>query len=102
MVLECQASGMKIQPWCEARGIDRNRYYYWLKRVREASCREITEHTAQMPANADSPVFAEVRQPACGSSPAIMVQISDIGVEIHNGAEAGVIECTLRVLRDLC
>jgi hypothetical protein len=102
MVLECQASGMKIQPWCEARGIDRHRYYYWLKRVREASCREITERTAQMPAHADSPVFAEMRYPTCSSSPAITVQIGDASVGIHNGAEAGVIECALRVLRDLC
>lgn len=32
---EGQASGQSITAWCAANGVDRQRYFYWQRRLRE-------------------------------------------------------------------
>ena len=38
MIKACQDSGMTVAAWCAENGITRWKYFYWLKKVREAAC----------------------------------------------------------------
>ena len=38
---ERTTSGMRIKPFCEQKGFHENVYYYWQRKLREASCREL-------------------------------------------------------------
>ncbi|WP_312813245.1 hypothetical protein [Sedimentibacter sp.] len=68
-------------------------YYYWQRRVCNAVCNEL----AIANGNKAVPVFAEVKIPAGRSlDVAITMNINNISLQIHNGAEERVTAKTLR------
>jgi hypothetical protein len=100
---ECQGSGKTVKAWCEEHGIKQKTYYYRLNKVRDAACRELAINQSRENGTDDTPVFAEVNITRCGNSnPAITLRLGSAEAEIHNGAEAAVIENTLRILKELC
>jgi hypothetical protein len=103
LLKECQSSGMNVKNWCSTQGINTRVYYYWLKKARESACREMEAYHSkplQQPIS-EKPIFAEVsRLPV--KTVAIMVRLEGVEVEIHNGADASVIENTIRVLKSIC
>jgi putative transposase len=36
-------SGQSIKDFCQAEGINRNAYFYWLKKLRESACTELVK-----------------------------------------------------------
>lgn len=44
LVQDCRNSGMKVDDWCKHNDINRNTYYYWYKKVREAACEALAEN----------------------------------------------------------
>lgn len=46
LLREQKSSGMNIKDWCEAQGINRARYFYWQKKLRETACEELAKQTA--------------------------------------------------------
>jgi hypothetical protein len=93
LISSCQASGMTVKDWCTEKGINAKTYYYWLRKIREAACRQMDRQAGT--------VFAEV-QGSHGTGAAITLRISGFEMEIHNGAAAEVIESTLHILKDIC
>ena len=47
-LVERTAKGESIKEFCQNRGISRNTYFYWQRKLREAACREL------MPAQQDT------------------------------------------------
>ena len=41
IIRECQASGLTNKEFCAKRGIPEKKYYYWLRRVREAAAPQL-------------------------------------------------------------
>lgn len=39
-------SGQSIKDFCQAEGINRNAYFYWLKKLRESACTELAKKEA--------------------------------------------------------
>jgi putative transposase len=39
---EKNASEMTVKAFCQAKGVSRNTYFYWQRRLREAVCRELS------------------------------------------------------------
>ena len=37
IVQDCRNSGMKVDDWCKQNDVNRNSYYYWYKKIREAA-----------------------------------------------------------------
>jgi hypothetical protein len=103
---ECRNSDMTIKSWCAEQGINLKSYYYWQSKLRRLAGEKyaMMPSTEQGIANAKSePVFTEVKIPRYEAAlPAITVHISGAEIEIHNGADAGVIENTIRALRSIC
>ena len=60
LLQERAASGLNVQDFCLDKGITRNTYFYWQKKLREAACARLVEAN---PKTTDLTVqsFAEVR-----------------------------------------
>jgi hypothetical protein len=100
---DCQNSGKTVKAWCEEQGIKQKTYYYRLNKVRDAACQELTVKQSHEIKKSDTPVFAEVNiTRGRNGHTAITLRFGSAEVEIHNGAEAAVIENTLRILKELC
>jgi transposase-like protein len=103
-VEECQSSGKSVSAWCEENGLKPKTYYYRLNKVRDRVCRELSEVKSQEIKTSSNPSFAEVsiKRTVSRNGPAITLRLGSAEVDIHNGAEAAVIENTLQILRELC
>lgn len=40
-IREQKNSGQNIRQWCELNGIDRQRYFYWQRKLRQAACNQL-------------------------------------------------------------
>ncbi|MDD6400217.1 MAG: hypothetical protein PUG10_01230 [Lachnospiraceae bacterium] len=49
-ISECQASCMTVAAWCHAHDINVKTYYYWLRKVREATVENLPVSAMHMPA----------------------------------------------------
>ena len=97
-ITERQESGMSIEKWCRERGVSKQTYYRWQKRVFEAAQRQ------------QQVEFAEVRTseslqlPATGGSEceksglAATVRLGKLEVEFYQGTDERLLETVLRVL----
>lgn len=75
-----KADGETIEQFCESRGISRNAYYYWQRKVREA-CAQVTKQPDSKSANKRG--FAEVvlREPEARWTSQIEMEYK--GIRIH-------------------
>ena len=62
IVQDRNGSGLSIKAYCKSAGIREYQYYYWLKKLREATCGELARVHGNAP-NLATPIFAEVRLP---------------------------------------
>ena len=100
IVEECRSSGQTAVKWCAENNINIKTYYYWQRKVCNAVCNElaITNNNIEK-----SPAFAEVMLPGIRSSEvAITLNLNNISLKIHNGADESVIAQTLRILKSIC
>jgi hypothetical protein len=100
IVQECRSSGQTATKWCSENNINIKTYYYWQKKVCNAVCNElaITNNNVEK-----SPAFAEVILPGIRTAEvAITLNLNNISLQIHNGAEESVIAQTLRILKSIC
>ena len=99
IIEECRSSGKTNEKWCAENDINIKTYYYWQRKVLNAVCNElaITNNIEK------SPAFTEVILPGTRiSEVAITLNLNNISLQIHNGADESVISQTLKVLRNLC
>jgi hypothetical protein len=97
-IREHKQSGMTLKQWTAKTGYSDKTYYYRLKRVRE----ELLEAAEVGGAIClgEKPVFAALPMPTV-SGMAVTVRIGQYSIEIHNNADAGVVEQALRVVSRL-
>jgi hypothetical protein len=63
-IQERKASGLSIKEYCLTRGIGRDAYFYWQRKLKDAACGQLTGmHTALVSANLNSNHFTEVKFP---------------------------------------
>jgi len=101
MVRSCRNSGKTVGVWCRENNINVKTYYYRLRRV----CATVEVQGTGSSAGAEHlPAFAEIHRPPAVKyeKPAVTVQINGTEIQIHNGADAFVIETVLRVLTRVC
>ena len=100
LVKDCKSSGETVAAWCEEKGVCPKTYYYWQKKVREAACQELT---LRQETGLEALPFAECKlSNESDSDAAVKLRLSCGTLEIQNGADAAVIENTLRALKNLC
>jgi transposase-like protein len=101
IIREQKASGQSIHAWCAANDVDKQRYYYWQRQLRESAC----ENLALQPEALALPVptFTEVRVPLeTTTAGTITVRMGDRVVEIAGDASVSAIETVMRMLLGRC
>lgn len=100
LIRECQSSGMKVNDWCEANGVTHHAYYYWLRKIRQAACKDLPAVTS-----ANVPVAFKklnVQTPSAEAQAAVIVHLPTVTLEVQNGASRETVEAVLYALRSLC
>ena len=105
-ISECQASPMTVAAWCEAHDINIKTYYYWLRKVREATVENLPVSAMHMPAEVHrEPAHfkkLEIQSPAPGIQTAVIVHLPQATLEVAQGTDQQTVEAVLLALKSVC
>ena len=111
VIRQCRASGLTNQIWCEQHDISLKSYYYWLSKIRKLALEELPrkkngihmctdQHSTAL---TESPAeFAELSLPdrnISRSTPAAILHIGSITVEVYEGISAQMLENILKAVQ---
>ena len=99
LIQECQSSGMKVDDWCVANNISHHVYYYWLRKIRQTTCAELTV-TATNPVTEFKQL--EVVAPKTGTRAAVIIHLPSATLEIQDGVSRQTVEAVLLALKTTC
>lgn len=105
LVREQKNSGQSIKSWCEDRGIPRQQYFYWQRKLREAACALIQREAPEthppkgwsLCASAASPEMLKAN-PSSGMAEQVCLEVK--GVRLLAGRDYPV-EALARLIREL-
>ena len=99
LIQECQSSGMKVDDWCAANDISHHAYYYWLRKIRQTACAELTV-TATNPVTEFKQL--EVVAPKPDNKAAVIIHLPSATLEIQDGVSRQTVEAVLLALKTTC
>lgn len=88
-VAQCRDSGLSVRQWCQEHGVNVSSYYKWQRKVYAAAKAQQESRFVDV-----TPV-----QPAAVGGVAVTVRLAGAEADIHNGADAAIVETVLRVLK---
>ena len=87
---DCKESGLKVDDYCAQHGLFRNAYFYWLRKVKEAT---LTQRG-----------FVEIRQQVevstCYPSPKLTASLNEIVLGIHENTPMDLLANVIKVLKN--
>ena len=110
IIQECISSGKLVNDWCIENNISRDKYYYWLRKVKLATGKAMSKRikaTEQLKIVEQPkvvpiiPITTECISNNNESEAAIVIKSNGLVLEIQNNASEAVIERTLKVLKQL-
>jgi transposase-like protein len=104
IVRACRNSGKTVSAWCSENCINQKTYYYWQKKVCDATPGLHKAAKLPHPSIESTENFAEITpviQARAGET-GVTVRIGNAEVHIRNGTDTAVIEAALRALADIC
>lgn len=107
---EQKHSGQTICEWCETMGINRQRYFYWQRKLREAACEElgIQESEQQASPNGWALCTKEKKRTALAAKEQtappdqIIVEISELRITVGREYPLEKLAQLLRELQESC
>lgn len=88
LVSACRSSGLSVKTWCRENGVSEQTYYKWQRRLYELA------------QNQQENQFAEVTPQAMNRRGiAVTVQLDDVELAIHNGADTATVKDVLRAVK---
>lgn len=88
LIAECSNSKMSVQEWCQKKGIERRKYYYWRKKIREF---DETEPAAN---------YTKPDQSICPSSPQLTIQYGEISFHFYENADPQMLLTVISAIAD--
>lgn len=82
-------SGLTINEYCNANGLTKHQYYYWLKKVREAAIEESGLQFIEVP--------QEDETLTCSQEGSIQIQIGNATVNVNDGTSRKLLQMVLEV-----
>jgi putative transposase len=101
---ERRQSGESISEFCENRGISRNTYFYWQKKLREKAGKELLpmlKETSAQPAVPSGWALCKPGEPEI-SRYSISIEIGGFHITVEENTNPEQIEKVCRVLKSLC
>lgn len=96
MIRQRQDSGMTVNAWCNANGINTKTYYYRQNRVREAACKQLST-----PQGCIAEVILPQENYHGELTSSVVMHIGGISIEINTGADEQTIATALRAVSKL-
>ena len=102
LIKDYQSSGMTVKAWCELNGVKQNSYYYWLKKIRKATCDQLPTVLTQT--GCPKPTeFAELKVSSSSHiQGSVMIHLPYANVEVAEGTSKETIEAVLTALKNIC
>ena len=101
------ASGESIQGYCKARGITRQVYFYWQKKLRETAAQQLAaaaepekEQQALVPSGWAQACIAE--EPAPEQAGGLTLRIGGAEIEVRQGYDEALLASVCRTLTGIC
>ena len=104
-IKDCRASGQSVAQWCDSNDINIKSYYYWMRKIKTEAFELLpAERKARILSSKPISAFAEIPliKKSISDSCAIRLCVSDLTLEIQNGAYRQTIEDTLQAIQKLC
>lgn len=103
-IQERVSNGESIKEFCESKGISRNTYFYWQRKLREAACQDLQPTVSNARCEAVIPHGWAVCEEAGADSPTntVSIEIGKCRVNVGAGVSADQLEKICRVLMRLC
>lgn len=92
LVQECLGSGMKIKDWCQQNNINKDAYYYWLRKIREAACDSMETRFVRVPDQCVAPSLHSV------FSAELTISVGSVTININSSTPQHLIETTVRAV----
>ena len=109
IINQCQSSGMTVKSWCKCNNINKDQYYYWLRKVRERTLEQLPAAVNNLPTIPDEPNGTsisfkqlEVKTPAGGMHAAVIVHLPQATIEVASGTDHQTVEAVLLALKSIC
>ncbi len=98
VIQEQQSSGQNIKDFCLAKGISRNKYFYWQRKLREAACKELIK--TEEPANIVPKGWVQV-EPKRLTKTTLYIEVGGCRVTVDENTDPELIKKVCRILRVL-
>ena len=97
MIYERQQSGQSVRAWCLQNGIRENRYYYWLKIIREEALCETKDRSGALVRVEPEKLAVETisPQPASGG---IVIRAHGVEAEFLSGTDIGLLAAFVKAV----
>lgn len=86
-------SGLTIKEYCAERGISRDAYFYWLKKIRESAVASASEQFAELLPPAEPPA-------ATGSTTGVTIEMNGVKIRVEDACSRNALTMVLEVLRN--
>jgi len=107
IIQERNISELSTKQWCNQNGILEGSYYYWLKRIREKSLKELPvpvpkPETKAQEVSVEHAVFARVPTPVKQVSADVMISLNGMEIGLNSTATPELIQSVLLAVKQLC
>jgi len=102
---EKKAKGQSVAEFCQGRGISRNTYFYWQRRLREAAARHLVVAAAEQPQAMVPRGWATVGQAediAPAEQRGLTLRVGGAEIEVREGYDEALLASVCRTLSSLC
>ena len=86
-------SGLTIKEYCTERGISRDAYFYWLRKIRESAVAAASEQFAELLPPAEPSI-------AVGSSTGVTIELNGAKIRVEDACSRNTLSMVLEVLRN--
>ncbi len=98
VIQEQQSSGQNIKDFCQSRGISKNRYFYWQRKLRQAACTKLVK--LEKPADCAPKGWMQLTQ-GQEMNETLEIEICGCRVTVNAGTEPELLKKVCRMLRSL-
>lgn len=105
IIQERNASELSTKQWCNQNGILEGSYYYWLKRIREKSLKQLSVpkiDTRLQEVSVEPAVFAKIPTPAKQVPADVMISLNGMEIGLNSSATPELIQSVLLAVKQLC
>lgn len=88
------SSGLKVKDWCMQNNVNKDAYYYWLRKLREATCDSLETNFVRVPDQCMPSSFHTSFQAE------LTISIDSITINVNSSTPQHLIESTIQAVRN--